>query len=255
MHVFRGTFGQVSNELRLYTYSKLASASDYGTAVLEQTVTPTGSNANDSYTFTGITVGTYSASSQYDIRFRVGDKLSYKISPAVRINEGIPVYAWGEDHFDVYGTFHIHDRDDITKYISLDGLNPSTETVSFSGAVGGSVTWKVFKYGALRIAVSKWRCASNATISSGWNGLYTSSSLNTPDFPLTFTSVDYSHITYVAADANARYSADCWMSIQSNAGETGGISGTNAGTVFLVRPDSGVTIGHPVFTQIVVGTV
>lgn len=247
-NVFRGTFGQVSNELKLYTYSKLTSASDYGSAVLEQTVTPTGSNANDSYTFTGITVGTYSASSQYDIRFRVEDKLSYKISAPIRINEGVPVYAWGEDHFDVYGTFHIHDRDDITKYISLNGLNPSTEAVTFSGAQGGTVNWNVFAYGSLRICTAKWSDASNRSCSTAWGGMYTCTRFDTPDYPVNFSAIHYENMQMVQADANANYSALVIPQLGST------LNLTSYGEVFLARGSTS-TIGHPIYVQIVVGTV
>ena len=260
-NVFRGSFGQANNILKLYSYSKQASASSYGSAVLERTVTPSGSGANASYTLTGIVSGKYSANSQHDIRFRVYDSLSNKYATAVRINEGVPVFAWGKDHFDVYGALHVHDRGVVSDYVEMsvaslnklinsDTASLSTKVVTFNGASGGSVTWTIFKFGSFRIAVCKWRAASNATINSTWAGFYYSNDFGTPNFPFTFNDVLFLKTEYVAGDTAAH--ADCW-----NSGRSGSISKTTAGSVYLVRPNDGgpVTIGHPVFTEIVIGTV
>lgn len=134
---FLGSFGQTVNTIRVATASKLASASSYGQWVVEQTVTTTGTGYAD-YEITGITVGTYSASTQYDVIFGLQDALSPASSGAVRVHEGVPVAAWGSDHFDVYGTFHIHDRDDVTKYVSIDhnggGLSGILKTQWFTSA-------------------------------------------------------------------------------------------------------------------------
>lgn len=118
-NAFLGSFGAVTNSITVTTESKLASASVYGSSVVEKTVTTSGSGMGD-ITITGVTVGTYSPSSQYDILFTLTDVLSSATtSTPVRVHEGVPVYAWGEDHFDVYGEFHIHDREDVTKYITI----------------------------------------------------------------------------------------------------------------------------------------
>ena len=134
---FLGSFGQAVNTIRVATASKLASASSYGAWVVEQTVTTQGAGYAD-YEITGITVGTYSASTQYDVIFGLQDALSPASSGAVRVHEGVPVAAWGADHFDVYGTFHIHDRDDVTKYVSIDhnggGLSGILKTQWFTSA-------------------------------------------------------------------------------------------------------------------------
>lgn len=115
---FLGSFGQVTNTIKVRTKSKLASAADYGSWVDEQTVTTSGSGFAQ-FTIDGITVGTYLSSAQYDVIFRLEDALTGRQSLSVRVHEGIPVAAWGKDHFDVYGTFHIHDRDDVTKYATF----------------------------------------------------------------------------------------------------------------------------------------
>lgn len=134
---FLGSFGQAVNTIRVATASKLASASSYDEWVVEQTVTTQGAGYAD-YEITGITVGTYSASTQYDVIFGLQDALSPASSGAVRVHEGVPVVAWGADHFDVYGTFHIHNRDDVTDYISIDhnggGLSGILKTQWFTSA-------------------------------------------------------------------------------------------------------------------------
>ena len=250
---FLGSFGQVTNLIRVRTKSKLASAADYGSWVDEQTVTTSGSGFAQ-FTINGITVGTYLSSTQYDVIFRLEDALTGRQSLAVRVHEGIPVAAWGKDHFDVYGTFHIHDREDVLKFISLDPDSVEVIQTTFNGAVGGSVSWTVFKFGSFRVAVTKWRSASNYTVNQQWGSLYYTSNISTPDFPFSFSTIGYQDVKYVAADNNSTYTAFVMTAIQS-ASADGGVSGTNMGNFSLYRPDSGATIGHPVFTEIVIGTV
>ena len=253
-NAFLGSFGRTTNSITVSTRSKLASASDYGASVTEKTVTTSGSGMGD-ITITGVTVGTYSPSNQFDILFILTDALSSATATPLRVHEGIPIVAWGEDHFDVYGSFHIHDRDDVMKYITVDADSVEEIETSFSGATGNSVTWTVFKFGNLRMAVTKWRSVSNATVNTAWGSLYSSSSLNTPNFPFTFSEVLFGDVRYVAADNNSTYTAALWVSPQVNSGDYGGVSGTNMGSFALYRPDSGATIGHPVFMEIVIGTV
>ena len=245
---FQGSFGQASNTVTVKTASKSASASSYDPDVTEKTVTPSGSGYAD-YTITGITVGTYSSSCQFDVIFKLTDALTTASSIAVRVHEGVPVVAWGENHFDVYGQFHIHDREDVTKYMTFDMDSVEVISVNFNGAVGGTVDWTVFKFGSFRIAVCKWTSASNVTIGSSWATILTSADQNTPNFPLTFSNVLHKSIKYVSS-ANA-VSADCWNAIDTT------VSTTNGGKFYLVRPnDNGsVTANSPVFTMLVIGTI
>lgn len=115
---FLGSFGAVTNSITVSSKSKLASASVYGSEVTEKTVTTSGSGMGE-ITITGVTVGTYSPSSQYDILFTLTDALSSTTAQPLRVHEGVPVAAWGEDHFDIYGELHVHDRDDVTKYCTI----------------------------------------------------------------------------------------------------------------------------------------
>lgn len=246
---FQGNFGQASNTITVQSETKQASASAYDPWVTETSVTPSGSGYAD-FTIEERTVaGTYSSSSQYDVIFRLSDALTSAQTIVVRVHEGVPVAAWGSDHFDIYGEFHVHDREDVLKYITLNIDSVETVPVNFSGASGGTVNWTVFKFGNLRIATCKWTSASNVTIGSSWATVLTSADLNTPNFPLTFSNVLHKSIKYVSS-GNA-VSADCWNAISAS------VSTTNGGQFYLVRPnDSGsVTANSPVFTMFVIGTV
>ena len=246
--VFSGSFGQVTNEIKLYSLSADAGSSTV-TTTLEDTITTTGNGSVETITLTGMLSGTYSSSAQFDIRIRLEDKLSTATSTAQRINEGVPVFAWGSDHFDVYGEFHIHDREDISKYLTLGVNSVETIPVTFSGASGGTVNWTVFKFGKFRIAVCKWKATTNAVIDGSWAGIYYSNDFNSPNYPLTFADVQYFNIRYVAADAASH--AELW-----DGGRTS-VSNQNAGAFYLTRPNDGgaVTVAHPVFVEIVIGTV
>ena len=245
--VFQGNFGQASNTVTVKSASKSASASSYDPDVTEQTVTPSGSGYAD-YTITGITVGTYLSSSQFDVIFKLTDALTTATSINVRVHEGVPVFAWGEDHFDVYGTFHIHDRADVTKWIGLSVDSVQTVPVTFNGAVGGTVNWTVFSFGKFRIAVCKWKATASAVIDGSWAGIYYSNDFNSPNYPFTFTDVIHSNVRYLSADAASH--AEVW-----DGGHTS-VSNTSFGQFYLTRPNDGgaVTINHPVFSLLVIGT-
>lgn len=244
---FQGSFGEASNTVTVKTASKSASASSYDPDVTEKTVTPSGSGYAD-YTITGITVGTYSSSSQFDVVFKLTDALTTATSINVRVHEGVPVFAWGEDHFDVYGTFHIHDRADVTKWIGLSIDSVQTTPVTFNGAVGGTVNWTVFSFGKFRIAVCKWKATASAVIDGSWAGIYYSNDFNSPNYPFTFTDVIHSNVRYLSADAASH--AEVW-----DGGHTS-VSNTSFGQFYLTRPNDGgaVTINHPVFSLLVIGT-
>lgn len=251
--VFWGSFGQVNNALTIYSRSKLPSAQNYSAWSLEQTISTSGTAQYKSYEITGTCAGEYSSSTQFDVQIKVEDELGNAVLYA-KVLEGIPVFAWGPDHFDVYGSVHIHDREDVMKYITLDSDPVEVVPVTFNGAVGGSVNWTVFKFGKLRIATCRWRAASNYTINQQWGSWYYCPNINTPNFPVAFNLVTYQNIRYVGADNGATYTAFAEMNIQV-ADSSGNTTKTNMGSLNLYRPDSGATVGHPVFTQIVIGTI
>lgn len=116
--VFWGSFGQVNNELKVYSRSKLPSAQNYSEWALENTINTAGTDQYTSYEITGTCNGEYSSSTQFDVQIKVEDKLGNAVLYA-KVLEGIPVFAWGADHFDVYGSFHIHDREDPSQYVTF----------------------------------------------------------------------------------------------------------------------------------------
>ena len=245
---FQGNFGQASNSLTVESESKQASASAYDPWVTETSVTPSGSGYTD-FTITERTVaGTYLSSSQYDVIFRLTDALTSAQTLVVRVHEGVPVYAWGSDHFDVYGSFHIHEREDVMKFVSLDIDSVETVPVNFSGAVGGVVNWTVFKFGKLRIATCKWRATNSAVIDGSWAGIYYSNDFSSPNYPLTFSDVLHSNVRYLAGDQASH--AEVW-----DGGHTS-VSNISFGQFYLTRPNDGgaVTVNHPVFSLLVIGT-
>lgn len=246
--VYWGSFGQTNNSLKIYSRYKLPTQTDYSAWALEQTINTSGTGEYKSYEINGLSSGTYSSASQFDVQIMVADELG-NAWLYTKLLEGIPVVGWGPDHFDVYGTLHVHDREAITNYLTINTDSLETVPVTFSGAVGGSVDWKVFKFGNLRIATCKWTSASNVTIGSSWATIMESADQNTPNFPFTFSNVLHKSIKYVSS-ANA-VSADCWNAIDTT------VSNTNGGKFYLVRPnDSGsVTANSPVFTMLVIGTI
>lgn len=143
-NAFLGSFGQAANQITVKSESKAASATTYNAQVVEKTVTTSG-NGMAQVTITGVSVGTYNPSSQFDILYELTDALStVKATVPMRVHEGVPVYSWGEDHFDVFGEFHIHDRDDITKYSTfspkgydwhLAGTETGTNAINFDSTI------------------------------------------------------------------------------------------------------------------------
>lgn len=251
--VFWGSFGQVNNALKIYSRYKLPSAQNYSAWTLEDTISTSGTAQYKSYEITGTCDGEYSSSTQFDVQIKVEDELGNAVLYA-KVLEGIPVYAWGKDHFDIYGSLHLHDREDVMKYITINADSVETVPVTFSGANGGTVNWTVFKFGKLRIATCRWRAASNYTINQPWGSWYYCANINTPNFPVAFDLVTYQNIRYAGADSGGTYTAFAEMNINA-ADSSGNTTKTNMGSLNLYRPDSGATVGHPVFTQIVIGTI
>jgi len=136
---FQGNFGQAYNTITVESETKLASATSYDPWVTETTVTPSRSGYAD-FTITERTVaGTYSSASQYDVIFRLTDALTSAQTIVVRVHEGIPVAAWGKDHFDVYGAFHIHSREDPSQYVTfLSSDSLEMRNYSWSGSWSNS---------------------------------------------------------------------------------------------------------------------
>lgn len=246
---FEGTFGVTSNTITLSEADKLSSDSTYGSPTVVGTHTIGGQGQVTTYTFTGVTGGELSASGQYDIKFTVADLFSSAEGTAVLLR-GVPIVSWSEDRFCVYGELCVHDKNDTSNHLTISpSAMPETVTVSFSNADSGSVDWTVFRLGRFVAAVCRWRKSSNMAINIAWDNMYNSPGTTTPDFPVTFTDVLYTDIRYVAADSGGDYAAMVVRTPQTE------VSLTNMGSAFLVRPDAGITVAHPVFEMMVVGVV
>ena len=136
--VFWGSFGQVNNALKVYSRYKLPSAQNYSGWFLEQTINTAGTDQYKSYEITGTCDGEYSSSTQFDVQLKVEDELGNAVLYA-KVLEGIPVFAWGADHFDIYGTLHIHDREDVSQYVTLSSSDSlAMHNYSWSGSWSNS---------------------------------------------------------------------------------------------------------------------
>lgn len=134
VNCFDGSFGQGGNPITLGYKYKLASGSTYGAEATIDTHTGTSAGEYTTYTFSGITGGGNLAySSEYNIIFTLSDTFTSATSTMQVLHQGIPVFAWGEDHFDVYGEIHVHDRSNPATYAKIgSSANLKAETSTSS---------------------------------------------------------------------------------------------------------------------------
>ena len=138
VNCFDGSFGQGGNPITLGYKYKLASGSTYGAEATIDTHTGTSAGEYTTYTFSGITGGGNLAySSEYNIIFTLSDTFTSATSTMQVLHQGIPVFAWGEDHFDVYGEIHVHDRTDPSVYRTHGAKG--TAWTSFGTVTGSNV--------------------------------------------------------------------------------------------------------------------
>ena len=139
-----GTNAQFSLSGTAYAGTYSGSSSLTNSLTITYTVKPVGgSSASGATTYTKSLSGSGSRSwtqsatfsesfvndSQYDVEFTVTDAFGVSVSSgALRIYNGLPVWGWGEDHFDVYGDVHIHDRSDASeRWVLPDAFNAILE--------------------------------------------------------------------------------------------------------------------------------
>ena len=134
VNCFDGSFGLGSNPITLGYKYKLASGSTYGAEATIDTHTGTSAGEYTTYTFSGVTGGgNLVYSSEYNIIFTLSDTFTSATSTMQVLHQGIPVFAWGEDHFDVYGEIHVHDRSNPSTYVKIcSSANLKTETFTSS---------------------------------------------------------------------------------------------------------------------------
>ena len=77
-------------------------------------LTPTTSSSDNAFSFSGILFTGLSDSSASNIKFVVSDVFGQLVeSRTISIYEYFPVFAMFKNHFDVFGEFHIHDRNNV----------------------------------------------------------------------------------------------------------------------------------------------
>lgn len=111
-----GSFGQQSNTLTL-SYQK-KNGDTYDAAVVVGSYSPSSTGSVTTYTFNLTASEDFSYSSQYELKLIVSDKLSSD-NTSIIIHQGVPVAGWGETYFDVYGNFHIHNRENPDEYVNV----------------------------------------------------------------------------------------------------------------------------------------
>lgn len=136
---FQGSFGQSDNALDLSYEYKEPDASAYTQGGGWAYIT-TGEGGVTTYTFEKITPSTevYSESKQYDFKLTVSDMFSSE-EYVLRVHEGLPIAGWGEDHFDVYGSLYVHDRNNLGSYTKY-GLNTKDSKTDVTLSAYGYIT-------------------------------------------------------------------------------------------------------------------
>ena len=135
---FCGSFGAAVNSANWAYQYKLPESTAYSAGTITGNVILSGTGQAQSFTVTGMTGEEFPSASEMDIHFTLNDLFSEAVSGVVRVHEGLPVYGWGREHFDVYGTLHVHSRQDASNYISIDhlggGLSGILQTQWFTSA-------------------------------------------------------------------------------------------------------------------------
>lgn len=132
--VYKGTVGSYNNALTVsYTYV------ESGTSVVNTgstTITP--SYAGDgatTYSVRNLTLSdVFSYQKQYDVTITITDTIGSTATATVHVILGIPVYSWGAEHFDVYGEFHIHDRETLSTALKMSA-NTVIPNIKFAEVV------------------------------------------------------------------------------------------------------------------------
>ena len=159
-----GSYNGQNNTITLqWRYKKHSSSTWSAWTTLSTTDTGSGTGTTTTYSLSR-TVGQGTLQNvQYDIQFRATDLFVTDTSPNMILYEGIPVYSWGADHFDVYGTLHIHDRDDPAKFTTIGAVGYMPPSVTLTDCDDAT------QYGVRYIANAD---TVNKPTSSGWYQLY-----------------------------------------------------------------------------------
>lgn len=136
---FEGSFGGSHNTFTLsYKYRESGSSAAYTPGTNSASYTSTEDGEVTTHTFAGLTGDEFASSKQYTLIFTITDMFS-GVELELIVHEGLPVYAWGRDHFDIYGEHHLHDRSDPQNYLTY-GISSEEEKTDARLAAYGFIT-------------------------------------------------------------------------------------------------------------------
>ena len=120
---FAGSFGNTTNQVAVDYEWKLSSESDFHTVTNAFTFTPSGSGETQ-FSYSNTLTG-FDYDKQYNLRFTVKDMFTSATTRVLTLTVGIPVWAYGEDWFGIYGNQYLHfDRDNPSRYWDIkEGLD------------------------------------------------------------------------------------------------------------------------------------
>lgn len=194
--IFGGYVGEQENTFYLsYQWKENAE----GAVVTNVTQVSAGEITEEGYAdfnWTGTLLTSFDYRKAYLIRFTLADEYGFYAASSewLPVYEGIPVFSWGKDHFDVYGELHIHDREDPENIYSV--IKPTEMAVkvqqmemetssALSGNTDTTVTLDIpadltellalIPYGATPLSGGSWGtvCTFNKTVLYDQNNILT----------------------------------------------------------------------------------
>lgn len=137
---FNGNLGNTANQLTMKWYYK-----EHGTSTWVEggNITPTIKDNTFSNGTTAISLGKiFDYQKAYDIYLNVSDKI-ITLSPQYSITQGIPIFNWGKDFFNIYGDLLINNDNVLNR---IDGTTLYENSSGTTGTVTLSETSANFSY-------------------------------------------------------------------------------------------------------------
>ena len=110
---YGGNYGQASNELTITYRYKEHDATTWADSTYSATLTL--NDGQQTYTHAITLLEAFDYQKQYDIQFVVNDLFNTATYTA-QLMQGLPILSWDETEVDVWGSLHIHNRDNPYKY-------------------------------------------------------------------------------------------------------------------------------------------
>lgn len=138
---YGGDYGQSTNSLTIsYRYKEHDSSTWIDGA---ETFTKSLNNGQQTYTQAMTFSEAFDYQKQYDVEFSVSDLFSTATYTA-QLMQGLPILSWDETEVDVWGSLHIHDRDNPTSWQDVmegfDGVLASGGQKNFVSLVAPTKT-------------------------------------------------------------------------------------------------------------------